>query len=107
MRLDFLVSMIAKDVGVKKDLATVGKQIIREYNYAYQAFSPKDGVVDFLILPNIDGENMNIFLEELSLRHKDQYILLFCDKAALQKEGVFMVTDNIKLQHLPPILPTA
>ena len=28
---------------------TVGKQIVREYTYAYGAFSPKDGIADFLI----------------------------------------------------------
>ena len=45
----------------------VGKQIVREYIYAYGAFSLKDGVADFLILPSMDGQNMNIFLEELYL----------------------------------------
>ena len=32
---------------------TVGKQIIREYTYAYGAVSPRDGTADFLILPVI------------------------------------------------------
>jgi hypothetical protein len=75
---------------------TVGKQIVREYTYAYGAFSPKDGVADFLILPSMDGQNMNIFLEELSLRHKDEYILLFCDKAPCHREGVLTMPRNIK-----------
>jgi hypothetical protein len=46
--------------------AEVGQQMVREYVYAYGAFSPKDGVADFLILPSMDTQNMNIFLTELS-----------------------------------------
>lgn len=84
---------------------TVGKQIVREYTYAYGAFSPKDGVADFLILPSMDGQNMNIFLEEISLRHKEEYILLFCDKAPCHKEGALTIPRNIKIQYLPPYCP--
>ncbi|MBC7417918.1 MAG: IS630 family transposase [Pedobacter sp.] len=84
---------------------TVGKQIVREYTYAYGAFSPKDGIADFLILPSMDGQNMNIFLEELSSRHKDDYILLFCDKAPCHKEGALSMPGNIKILYLPPYCP--
>ena len=35
----------------KRTRPTVGKQIIREYTYAYGAVSPRDGAADFLILP--------------------------------------------------------
>ena len=83
----------------------VGRQIVREYTYAYGAFSPKDGVADFLILPNMDGINMSIFLEELSSRHKDEYILLVCDKAPCHKEGALTIPNNIKLLYLPPYCP--
>jgi transposase len=83
----------------------VGKQIVRQYTYAYGAFSPKDGVADFLILPNMDGQNMNIFLEELSSRHKDEYILLVCDKAPCHRQGVLLMPSNIKLLYLPPHCP--
>jgi hypothetical protein len=75
----------------------VGKQIVREYTYAYGAFIPKDGVADFLILLSIDGQNMNIFLEELSSRHKDEYILLFCDKAPCHRGGILTIPNNTNL----------
>jgi len=77
----------------------VGKQIVREYTYAYGAFSPQDGAADFLILPNMDTVNMNVFLEELSLRHKSDYILLVCDKAPCHREGALTIPKNIKLLH--------
>ena len=41
----------------------VPAQIIREYTYLYGAVSPKDGRSDFLILPAMDGDCMNVFLE--------------------------------------------
>ena len=53
----------------------------------------------------MDGINMNIFLEELSLRHLDDYILLICDKAPCHREGVLTMPSNIKLLHLPPRCP--
>ena len=34
----------------KRTRPTVGKQIIREYTYAYGAVSPRDGAADFLIV---------------------------------------------------------
>jgi transposase len=83
----------------------VGKQIVREYTYAYGAFDPKDGIANFLILPAMNGDNMNIFLEELSSRHMNEYILLFCDKAPCHREGVLTIPKNIKLLYLPPYCP--
>jgi transposase len=83
----------------------VGKQIVREYTYAYGAFSPKDGIADFLILPYMDSNNMNIFLKELSLRHINEFILLVCDKAPCHRQGVLVVPKNIRLLYLPSYCP--
>lgn len=44
-------------------------QIIREYNYAYAAVSPNDGVMDSLILPEVNREVLEIFLNEVAQRH--------------------------------------
>ena len=83
----------------------VGRQIVREYVYAYGAFSPKDGEADFLILPFMDAENMNLFLKELSIRHMDEFILLICDKAPCHSKGTLNVPENIRLSYLPPYCP--
>lgn len=84
---------------------SVGKQIVREYVYAYGAFSPKDGEADFLILPFMDSENMNLFLSELSIRHENELILLICDKAPCHSRGALDVPNNIRLAYLPPYCP--
>lgn len=85
--------------------AEVGQQMVREYVYAYGAFSPKDGVADFLILPSMDTQNMNIFLAELSSRHINEFILLICDKAPCHSIGTLTMPKNIKLLYLPPYCP--
>jgi transposase len=83
----------------------VGKQIVREYVYAYGAFSPSDGAADFLILPYMNSQNMNIFLAELSLRYPNEYILLVCDKAPCHSAGALNIPKNINLAYLPPYCP--
>ena len=72
----------------------VGKQIVREYTYAYGAFAPKDGEAYFLILPHMDSASMNIFLAELSAQYATDYILLICDKAPSHSNGALNIPYN-------------
>jgi putative transposase len=83
----------------------VGKQIVREYIYAYGAFSPSDGAADFLILPYMNSNNMNIFLEEIQLGHPNDLILLVCDQAPCHNKGALKIPKNIRIIHLPPYCP--
>lgn len=83
----------------------VKKQMIREYTYAYGAFSPLDGINDLLILPNMTSQSMNIFLKELSNRHKDEIILLYMDQAPCHGKRVIKKPRNIMIEYLPPYSP--
>ena len=80
-------------------------QIVRQYTYLYGAFSPKDGVCDLLILPSMTIQSMNAFLEELSIRHKNEFILLICDKATNHGRRGLKIPKNIIIFHLPPYSP--
>ena len=71
----------------KRTRPTVGKQIIREYTYAYGAVSPRDGAADFLILPVMTAVAMKVFLDELARRHDGQYILMIYDGAPCHSPG--------------------
>ncbi len=73
---------------------TVGKQIIREYTYAYGAVSPRDGVSDFLILPVMTAVAMEIFLEEVARRHADEYILMIYDGAPCHSPGALSISPT-------------
>ena len=80
----------------------VNKQIIREYTYAYGAVSPLDGISDFIILPSMSADCMNLFLAELADRHPDEFILLISDCAPSHSEGALKIPDNIMIAFLPP-----
>lgn len=68
--------------GIRPD---VYLQFVREYTYAYAAVSPHDGVMDSLILPEVNAEAMSIFLAEVAKRHPDEFILMVMDQAAWHK----------------------
>jgi DDE superfamily endonuclease len=88
--------------GIRPD---VPSQIIREYTYLYGAVSPKDGRCDFLILPAMDGECMNVFLAELSRRYADEYLAIFWDGAPCHQPGAIIIPENIWLEKLPARCP--
>lgn len=89
----------------KGNRPAVAKQVIREYSYIYGAFSPMTGVSDMLILPYMILECMNIFLQELSTRHPDKFILLICDGAPNHRQTSITIPQNIMIHHLPPLSP--
>jgi hypothetical protein len=43
--------------------------VSQEYTYAYAAVSINDGKIDSLILPYVNGDCMQIFLDEVAARH--------------------------------------
>src|SRR3982751_5546023 len=59
----------------------VPAQIVREYEYAYAAVSPHDGVLDTLVLPAVNTEAMSLFLAEVSARHAAEFIVMVLDGA--------------------------
>ncbi len=83
----------------------VPSQIVREYTYAYVAVSPHDGALDSLILPQVNEQAMSIFLEEVSNRHPDEFILMVMDGAGWHKARALKVPGNMALVFLPPYSP--
>ena|SRR3990172_6140127 len=73
--------------------------------YAYAAVSPHEGVLDSLVLPEVNAEAMSIYLEEVSTRHPQEFILMLLDKAGWHIAKALKVPENIKLLHLPPYSP--
>ena len=89
----------------KGNRPAVAKQVVREYSYIYGAFSPMNGESDMLILPFMTSECMNIFLQELSTRHPDKFILLICDGAPNHRQSSTKLPNNVMIHHLPPLCP--
>jgi hypothetical protein len=84
---------------------TVPCQLVREYTYAYAAVSPLDGVLDSLILPDVDTYSMSLFLSVVSERHPDETVLMFMDQAGWHKAKALIIPSNIRLLNLPPYSP--
>jgi hypothetical protein len=88
--------------GIRPD---VPSQFVREYTYAFAAVSPLDGVLDSLILPQVNAEAMSLFLAEVSSRHPDENILMFMDRAGWHRAKDLIVPRNMRLDWLPPYSP--
>jgi hypothetical protein len=76
---------------------TVPAQIVREYEWAYAAVSPQDGVLDTLVLPSVNAEAMGMFLAEVARRHADEFILMVLDGAGWHRAKRLQVPENLRL----------
>jgi len=88
--------------GVRPD---VPQQVVREYTHAFAAISPHDGTLDSLILPEVNATTMSLFLEEVSARHSDEFIMLFMDQAGWHRAKDLHIPENVRLYWLPAYSP--
>jgi putative transposase len=88
--------------GVRPEVST---QFVREYEYAFAAVSPQDGLLDTLVLPTVNTEAMSIFLAEVSRRHATELIVMVLDGAGWHKARRLLVPVNMRLLFLPPWSP--
>ncbi len=83
----------------------VPSQIVREYTHAFVAVSPHNGGMDSLIMPQVNEQAMSIFLQEVSNRHPDEFILMVMDGAGWHRAKALKVPENMALILLPPYSP--
>lgn len=79
--------------------------VSHEYTYAYATVSVMDGKLDSLILPHVNGDCMQIFLDEISVRYPDDRMIMVLDGAGWHRNESLIVPDNIQLLKLPPYSP--
>lgn len=79
--------------------------VTQEYTYVYAAASVADGILDTLILPHVNGDCMQVFLDEVSSRHPAERIVMVLDGAGWHKAASLVVPDNMRLLSLPPYAP--
>ena len=73
--------------------------------YAYGAVSPLDGAFDSLVLPHVNSECMQIFINEIVSRYPNDNIIMILDGAGWHKSNDFNLPDNLRLLFLPPYSP--
>lgn len=77
--------------------------VTQEYTYAYAAVSVVDGEMDSLVLPRVNADCMQIFLDEVASRHPENRIIMVMDGAGWH-QGV-TPPANLHLVRLPPYSP--
>ena len=79
--------------------------LTHEYTYAYAAVEAKSGELDSLILPHVNTECMQLFLDEVGVRHPNDKIVMVLDGAGWHASGSLKPPHNMKLLSLPPYAP--
>lgn len=78
---------------------------VREYSYAYAAVSSHDGAMVSLVLHYANTDCMNIFLEEVSKRYPEDYILMVADNVAWHRSKGLKIPENMEIFPLLPYSP--
>jgi transposase len=73
--------------------------------YIYAAVEPSSGEVFSLMLPKVNTELMNLFLEKMAERYQGEKIALVMDGAGWHKSKKLITPKNIAILHLPPYSP--
>lgn len=79
--------------------------LTHEYTYAYGAVDVCTGQLDSLILPHVNTDCMQVFLDELSQRYPDERIVMVMDGAGWHRSGALKAPSNVYLLKLPPYAP--
>jgi len=77
----------------------------RQFTYVYGAVSPLQGQLDWSLSPNMNTEQMNGFLLQVSQSHPDEFIVMVLDGASSHKSKELVVPENIRLLSLPGYSP--
>lgn len=79
--------------------------LTHEYTYVFGAVDVYTGELDSLILPYVNTECMQLFLDEVSARHPDEKIVMVIDGAGWHRSDALKAPPNIYLLTLPPYAP--
>ncbi len=64
-----------------------------------------DGQLDSLILPHVNGDCMQVFLDEVASRHPNDRIVRVLDGAGWHRSESLLPAPNLRLLKLPPYSP--
>jgi transposase len=79
--------------------------VSQEYTYAYAAVDVVSGEMDSLILPYVNGDCMQIFLDEVAARHPADRIVMIMDGAGWHNGKELDIPPNLRSLKLPPYSP--
>ncbi|MDQ0290415.1 IS630 family transposase [Oligosphaera ethanolica] len=79
--------------------------IERQFKYIYSAISPFDGDIDWSVTDMMNTENMILFLQQISRKYPDDYLLMVVDGASSHRSKEMEIPANVHLLQLPPYCP--
>jgi transposase-like protein len=79
--------------------------LTHEYTYAYAAVDACAPELDRWILPQVNTDCMQLFLNELSKRHPDEQTVVVMHGPGWHRSGMLKAPSNIGLLKLPPYAP--
>lgn len=79
--------------------------LTHQYAYVFAAVDVCTGELDSLVLPQVNTQCMQLFLDAVSLRHPDEKIVMVIDGAGWHRSDKLKTPDNIYLLKLPPYAP--
>ena len=79
--------------------------LTHEYTYAYGAVDVVTGAFDALILPHVNTDCTEIFLNEVAARHPQERIIMVLDGAGWHRSAALKVPLNMRLLVPPPYAP--
>lgn len=79
--------------------------ITHEYTYAYAAVDIMTGELDSLILPHVNTDCMQMFLDEVGARHPLEHIVMVVDGAGWHRSLALAPPNHMTLVRLPPYAP--
>jgi transposase len=79
--------------------------LTHEYTYAYGAVDVVTGEFDSLILPHVNTDCTQLFLDEIADRHPQNCIIMVMDGAGWHRSAVLKAPTNMRLLFLPPYAP--
>lgn len=77
----------------------------REFTYVYGAVSPMEGTLDYRLCAKMNTEEMGGFLQEVSAKYPEEYLLMVVDGASSHKAKALEVPANVALIPLPGYSP--
>jgi transposase len=79
--------------------------LTHEYTYTYGAVDVCTGELDSLILPHVNTECMQLFLDKVAAHHPDEGMAMVIDGANWHRSNMLKTPANIYLLALPPYAP--
>ena len=79
--------------------------LTHEYTYAYAAVDVLTGEMDSLMLPHVNTQCMQVFLDEVAQRYPDERIVMVLDGAGWHASHALRVPQNMRLLNFPTPCP--